>query len=924
MNRSKAPAHLGQTACWFAAAVFTCAAVPSARAQGAAEAPPAPAPGVAQPASDQPAEAPASLAPAQESSPPPAAAPASPAPAQQSSSPPAAAPASTTVTGAPAPQPAGKTEEIVVTATRHEAALSKVPVSVSAFTQESMDEKGIKDFVDVARFTPGVTIDATGTGTNSISIRGISSSGGSGTTGIYIDDTPIQIHSLGFNSDDTLPKTFDLERVEVLRGPQGTLFGAGSEGGTVRYILAQPSLTKSSVYARSELASTEGGAPSVEAGVAGGAPVVDGKLGVRASLWYRRDGGWIDRIDPFTLQTIQTNSNFDATYVARLAAKWAVTPDVTLTPSLLYQHRDRNDISVFWPQVQGANGQIKRSDPGNLQFFNADQTSRPEPDHYFLPVLKAEAEFGNVSLISNTSYYTRDDTSGYDGTLYNLGYYQTLGSRGGPCNLTTGANCGANQFDATLQFNPNTYPLIDQYGLHLPAAVQNYRAPATVVNEQRTFTEEVRLQSNDPAARLTWTTGIFYQFTRQVSLEEIYDPMVDTLFGAIFQPICDPMTGCVPASATTSFGLGLAEGGYSYYNYNTGHDRQTALFGEANYEIIPRLKLTVGARIAKTAFDFTHFATGTQNGATTLSSGNKEETPFTPKLGVSFQADPNDLFYATYAKGFRTGGDNAPIPQALCPVTFATLGLPGPSSPATYNSDKVKSYEVGAKNKFGSLRLASSVYYITWNDIQQNVYLPGCGFQFTTNVGTATSKGFDLQADWNATDSLSFESAFGYTRATYNEDASLVPGGAPIAKAGDAVVGDSGVASPPWTIAIGMLYEFSTFDLPSYLRLDYQYESKSHIQTAAQDPRVSPTVFDPFAYTPPPTTFVTLRVGTKIRRWDVSAFVDNLLDAHPLLPPGGPNSHSDADPTAPPGQGVLVRNYTFRPRTIGLTAIFRM
>jgi len=840
---------------------------------------------------------------------------------------PPAAPATpaTVATGeAPGTAPAGRVQEIVVTATRHEAALSKVPVSVSAFTQESMDEKGIKDFTDVARYTPGVKIDATGTGTNAISIRGISSSGGSGTTGIYIDDTPIQIHSLGFNGDDTLPKTFDLERVEVLRGPQGTLFGAGSEGGTVRYILTQPSLNKSSLYARSEVAFTQGGDPSYEAGVAAGLPLIEGTLGVRGSIWYRRDGGWIDRIDPFTLATVDSKSNWDATYVARLAAKWAVTPDVTLTPSLLYQHRNRNDISVFWPQDRGANGQTVTSDPGSHRFLNADPTARPEPDHYFLPVLKAEADLGSMSLISNTSYYTRDDLSGYDGTLYNLGYYQTLGTRG--------TTAGANQFDPNLQFaNPNYYPLIDQYGLHLPPGIQNYRSPASVINEQRTFTEEIRLQSNDPTARLTWTTGIFYQFTRQVSLEAIYDPMVDSLFQSVFVECpagapCDPATG-TPATATGSFGLGLFNG-FSYYNYNTGHDRQVALFGEASYEVIDRVKLTLGARIAKTAFDFTHFATGTQNGTTTLNSGNKEETPFTPKVGVSFQADPNDLYYFTYAKGFRTGGDNAPIPSLLCPSTFTTLGLPvsaNSSSPATYNSDTVKSYEIGAKNRlFGSLRLASSAYYIKWSDIQQNVYLPGCGFQFTTNVGTAAAKGFDLQADWNATESLSFESAIGYTNARYLRDASLVPGGQPIARAGDAVVGDSGVATPPWTVTIGALYEFTAFDLQSYFRLDYQYESKSHFLTAAEDSGVSTTVFDKFAYTPPATTFVTMRAGTKFRGWNVSAFVDNLFDTHPLLPPGGPNSHSDADPTAPAGQGVLIRNYTFRPRTIGLTAIFRM
>jgi outer membrane receptor protein involved in Fe transport len=202
--------------------------------------------------------------------------------------------------------------------------------------------------------------------------------------------------------------------------------------------------------------------------------------------------------------------------------------------------------------------------------------------------------------------------------------------------------------------------------------------------------------------------------------------------------------------------------------------------------------------------------------------------------------------------------------------------------------------------------------------------LPGCGFQFTTNVGNAHSKGFDVQADWAATDSLSFESALGFTRATYSNDASLVPGGAPIARAGDAVVGDAGTAAPPWTIAIGTLYDFTALNLPSYIRLDFQFESRSNLKTAAQDPRVSRTVFDPFAYTPQSTKFFTLRAGATYRGWNVSAFVDNLFDSHPLLPPGGPNSHTDADPTAPAGQGVLIRNFTFRPRTMGITAIYRM
>src|SRR5450631_2237857 len=201
----------------------------------------------------------------------------------------------------------GPLQEIVVTATRHEESLSKVPISVTALTQEAMDIRGVKDFQDIVKFTPGVNVD--NTGTNNISIRGISSSGGAGTTGIYLDDTPIQIRALAFNPDDTLPKAFDVDRIEVLRGPQGTLFGAGSEGGTVRYITTQPSLTKTSIYSRNEVSYTQGGSPSYEVGVGAGMPIIDGVLGVRATAWYRRDGGWIDRVDPTTLQTVDKNAN---------------------------------------------------------------------------------------------------------------------------------------------------------------------------------------------------------------------------------------------------------------------------------------------------------------------------------------------------------------------------------------------------------------------------------------------------------------------------------------------------------------------------------------------------------------------------------------------------------------------------------------
>ncbi len=315
-----------------------------------------------------------------------------------------------------------------MTATRHEESLSKVPISVTALTQDAMDERGIKDFQDIARFTPGVNIDTSGT--NAISIRGISSSAGAGTTGIYIDDTPIQMRSLGFNPDDTLPKTFDLERVEVLRGPQGTLFGAGAEGGAVRYILTKASTTESSTYVRSEVSYTQYGQPSGEFGIAHGEPIIDGVFGLRASVWYRYDGGWINRADDTTGAIIDHNVNFSNSVAGRITGTWTPTSTLTVTPSVMYQQQDKNDDSTYWPAYSDA----------SAGHFN---TATPEkvggPDTYYLPSLKVQWDLGGSQLISNSSYFSRRQLTAYQGTVYDLSYWQTIP------NARTGISAGSDE-----------------------------------------------------------------------------------------------------------------------------------------------------------------------------------------------------------------------------------------------------------------------------------------------------------------------------------------------------------------------------------------------------------------------------------------------------------------------------------------------
>lgn len=254
--------------------------------------------------------------------------------------------------------------EIVVTATRQSETISKVPLSIAAYSQEKLDQQGVRRVDDVARLTPGVTFsrgDQRNAGAANISIRGISSAAGSATTGIYIDDTPIQIRNVGFSAFTPFPAVFDLQRVEVLRGPQGTLFGAGSEGGTVRFITPSPDFDELKFYARSELATTKSGEASFEAGAAISVPLVKDKLAARVSGYYRRDGGYIDRVDYTSGNVLDKNSNWQDTKVASASLAWKATDAVTVTPSVYFQETWNNDAGTYWEVLSDAGKEIGRA-----------------------------------------------------------------------------------------------------------------------------------------------------------------------------------------------------------------------------------------------------------------------------------------------------------------------------------------------------------------------------------------------------------------------------------------------------------------------------------------------------------------------------------------------------------------------------------
>ena len=793
--------------------------------------------------------------------------------------------------------------EIVVTASRREESMSKVAISITALTQESIDLRGIKDFQDVAKFTPGVNID--NSGTNNIAIRGIASSGGGGTTGIYIDDTPIQMRGLGFNPNDALPKSFDIDRVEVLRGPQGTLFGAGSEGGTVRYITTQPSLSKSSIYSRSEVSFTQGGDASYEAGVAAGGPLIDGKVGARASVWYRHDGGWIDRVNPTAANPLGAvagkKANYSDSVLLRLAGVLALSDAWTITPSIYYQDSKRNDTDNYWSLYSNA---------GSNHFVSANPTQRSAPDTFYLPSLKIEGDLGSVRLISNTSYFHRRATDGYDGTLYDLTFYQAQPQIANP----NAAPVLPGLLDANNKFLP-PFPLLDGTGLKglVAAGLADYRSPASVQNGQQNITQEIRLQSSDPNAKFVWTTGLFFTSSRQSYLEQIYDPMLPQFLTAVLGPA---------ATVLSVFGADYVPAfpQDSYFLKTNAKDEQYAAFGEGSYAFTDTLKLIVGARYARSKYSFDTYTGGPQLfGNPRTGGGQKSENSFTPKLGLNFQMDPSNLYYFTYAKGFRPGGGNNPVPAAACATDFSSFGIT--DAPATFNSDTVDSFEVGAKNNFNNkVRLSSSVYYIRWHNIQQTVVPPICQISFISNLGEAVAKGLDLQAEIAVTPSFALEFAAGYTDARYTKDARLSPVETnPVVAKGDSIVGQNSSGTnqqpgAPVTASLGLEYKFSAMDHESFLRLDYSYTGAPKWAPANQDPKS--LQFDSGNFALAATNFLTLRGGTTLGAWSIAAFVDNLTNAHTLT-----SYQITIDPGT--GDSRLRRDWTFRPRTFGVSFIYR-
>jgi outer membrane receptor protein involved in Fe transport len=787
-----------------------------------------------------------------------------------------AAGAAVAQTAPPAQAPSSNTlEEIVVTAERRSEKLMDVPMSIEAFGQEKLDQEGLRSVDDLTRVAPGVTFLRNGAGSSGnyndegsdISVRGIDSAAGAATTGIYIDDTPIQTRHLNFGTVTAYPALFDLDRVEVLKGPQGTLFGAGSEGGTIRFITPEASLNTFSGYARAEYGSIDGGGSNYEAGAAVGGPIIDGVLGFRISASFREDGGWVNRVNytapPSTTPTVGTpygpgqvalysgaptvtgttekNANWKDTQTFRVALKWQPTDNLSVDPSFYAQTLHINDTAYYWLNI---------SNPSSDSYNNGNAQRDPSTDPFWLAALKVKWSQPWADLTSNTSYFSRAQHSTSDYTQW---------------------------FNSAFLYNQ--YP-------------SNDVTSAFFTDHQNNFNQEFRLTSTDAQSKLQWSAGLFYTHTYEDSTEYVESP-----FG----------------------GAGFADNLVYLQPRFSMLDKQVAVFGEINWKFTDTLKLTLGARYSDLKFDGVvqeieqgYFGSLNVN---TPSSG--ESRPVTPRVVLNYQPDSDTLYYASASKGFRPGGINTQLPSNC----FGGTNVNPATAAQPFSPDSLWQYEIGSKMTALDHRLtvSGSIYYLTWKNIQQFVYL-ACGLGFDYNLGEATGRGGDVEVNWKASEDLTLGMTAAYTSTYFNGPVALGPTDQLVA-AGDHL------PSSPWNLDFSGEYVWQAVSRKPYVRADYQYATPQNSLVPYQDAANAPNS-DTTQPGLPTIRVLNLRAGLRFDGFDLSLFVSNALDYH------SPQFVSRDVPTS--GGSVAIpnngwgANYDtnyfgrgFAPRTIGVTGTYK-
>ena len=603
---------------------------------------------------------------------------------------------STAATGGEAETASGQLQEIIVTAQKRAEDIKDIPFSVSAISGAALAEHHIEDYDDITRTVPGISFQAgPGPGLDNIEIRGVSSTSGSATVGIYIDEVSVTVSNSQYDGA-VQPKLFDLDRIEVLRGPQGTLYGASSMGGTIRFITKQPDLNSFSASVSTDLSGTHHGGFNNDEYAILNIPVIDGVFGLRIGVDLANESGYIDHYIPTptgagpggTILQLGTNDstgvlgergvNDVRTQVFRVVGKYAAPDDWTIAPAFLWQRTAASDTNIFYPNI-GLYDQDKR-------------VAEPYTDDLVLPSLTVTKSFGWADLTSVTSYFKRDFRRTTDGTLYNSNIFANLYVVGG----------------LSASTNPPTPPPTAQQIYQTQTVLGFLPSPAGYDARTEQFSQELRLSSKSTSIAgiaTTWTAGLYYAnqrrsfFGRRVYSRSAGDVPADLRLRDLLERVGrgTELLAATPAYPAESFANDLI-----YYGHIYPKQQQIAPFGELGFEITPSLKGAIGLRyVSAKSSELVDSGGFYSYGLPAAYNVNEKFSATTPKFSLEYALNPSSNLYTTIAKGFRLGGPTGPVPA------FQPNGPP-PATPGTCDADYLTFGLTGAPTNISPTRCGAT------------------------------------------------------------------------------------------------------------------------------------------------------------------------------------------------------------------------
>jgi outer membrane receptor protein involved in Fe transport len=766
-----------------------------------------------------------------------------------------------------APLPETGLPEITVTAEKVRSTVQETPISVTALSAEQLNTAGITSVEEIARNVPGLSTRSASPGLTEYEARGLASNGGAApTVGFYLDEIPLSPPALSQSGKVVIdPNLYDIERVEVLRGPQGTLYGSSSMGGTVKVVTTAPKLNVFEGSARGDVSATKGGGTNGGASVAINLPLGDKfALRVVGSDQYR--SGWIDEItlNPFPVspasatfgsltgapvQSVIHNANNERLSTERLSLLFKPNDDLSITGMFMNQRLALGGYDLLDSTPTNS------INPGPVYNAHFEPFSFREPiqDNIQISALTVNADLGFADLTSATSYWDRSAVQTQDAST---SIYWTNA--------------------ATALANGGTAPPL------VPV-------PYSEFDPSRQVSQEVRLTSHDSGG-FHWVTGAFYSKLHSV-WQEVSGNAAAIPFGSA--PVFNP-TG-------------------SYFSSNNPYDvSQTALFADGSYAITSQWKVAAGLRwynyhSAQHEEAWGYDAPNAVPGTRTLTTANDKGV--NPRFNVSYQPSKTLNIYATVAKGFRPGGANQILPPPSPAINCQ------PQGPLAFKPDTVWNYELGEKVKlFGNrVTVNSDFFFIRWSGVQQ-VFTLTCGYQFYDNAGDGRSFGPEVEINAKVNDNWSLSLSGSHTNSaithptvnfqTYlSSEVTRADGSHPCAAApASCSVPILNVPKSNASAALTYTQELFT-DYQVTARLDAAYVGEA----------TDVAYF--FGNILPSYTISNFRVIVDRDKWSSQFYIDNLTDKRALMTSNNTSFQFNIP--------HVVRYSTNQPRTIGVQLSYR-